>query len=214
MKLFSFTLLFASVLPALPIAMADDAQIYLSPMENRSIIDGHVLSGSRGRNAVNMAAGDANAQINAAAIALSPNGVANVDLNTKQNLHQNSRPVPGISESGIAGNAFTNSIGALSINQTSGTGNAQTSGTGNAQINGMAIGIGQDVNVMSESMLSNMSTGAGLAAHHEPDEGTRSATISDSAFTGSRGLVQVNQSAGSGNRTANNFVIQLELGTK
>lgn len=206
MKLFSFTLLFASVLPALPIAMADDAQIYLSPMENRSIIDGHVLSGSRGRNAVNMAAGDANAQINAAAIALSPNGVANVDLNTKQNLHQNSRPVPGISESGIAGNAFTNSIGALSINQ--------TSGTGNAQINGMAIGIGQDVNVMSESMLSNMSTGAGLAAHHEPDEGTRSATISDSAFTGSRGLVQVNQSAGSGNRTANNFVIQLELGTK
>jgi hypothetical protein len=206
MKLFSFTLLFASVLPALPIAMADDAQLYLSPMDNRSIIDGHVLSGSRGRNAVNMAAGDANAQINAAAIALNPNGVANVDLNTKQNLHQNSRPVPGISESGIAGNAFTNSIGALSINQ--------TSGTGNAQINGMAIGIGQDVNVMSESMLSNMSTGAGLASHHEPDEGSRTATISDSAFTGSRGLVQVNQSAGSGNRTANNFVIQLELGTK
>ena len=107
--------------------------------------------------------------------------------------------------SGIGGHAFTNSIGALSINQ--------TSGTGNAQVNGMAIGIGLDVNVMSESMLSNMSTGAGLAAR-EPDEGIRSATIADSAFNGSRGLVQVNQSAGSGNSTANNFVLQLDLGAK
>ncbi len=205
MKLLPLSLLFASLLPSLPAAMADDALTGLPYAINSSMIDGHALSGSRGRNVVNMAAGDANAQQNAAAIALSPNGNASIGLFTQQNLHQNSSTSPGMSVSGIGGNAFTNTMGALSINQ--------TSGTGNAQVNGMAIGIGLDVDVMSENMLSNMSTGAGLAAR-EPDDGTRSATIADSAFTGSRGLVQVNPSAGSGNSTANNFVLQIELGTK
>jgi hypothetical protein len=205
MKLLPLSLLFASLLPSLPAAIADDALTGLPYAINSSMIDGHALSGSRGRNVVNMAAGDANAQQNAAAIALSPNGNASIGLFTQQNLHQNSSSSPGMSISGIGGNAFTNTMGALSINQ--------TSGTGNAQVNGMAIGIGLDVDVMSENMLSNMSTGAGLAAR-EPDDGTRSATIADSAFTGSRGLVQVNQSAGSGNSTANNFVLQIELGTK
>ncbi|EEF81056.1 Fap amyloid fibril minor component [Methylophaga thiooxydans] len=205
MKLLPISLLFASLLPTLPAAIADDALTGLPYAINNSMIDGHALSGTRGRNVVNMAAGDANAQQNAAAIALNPNGVASIGLFTQQNLHQNSSTPSGLSISGIGGHAFTNSIGALSINQ--------TSGTGNAQVNGMAIGIGLDVNVMSESMLSNMSTGAGLAAR-EPDEGIRSATIADSAFNGSRGLVQVNQSAGSGNSTANNFVLQLDLGAK
>ena len=205
MKLLPISLLFASLLPSLPVAIADDASMGLPYAINNSIIDGNALSGARGRNVVNMAAGEANAQQNAAAIALNPNGVANVGLFSQQNLHQNSSMVPGLSVSGIGGNAFTNTVGALSINQ--------TSGSGNAQVNGMAIGIGLDVNVMSESMLSNMSTGAGLAAH-EPDGGTRSATIADSAFTGSRGLVQVNQSAGSGNSTANHFVLEFDLGTK
>lgn len=205
MKLLPISLLFASLLPCLPFAIADDASMGLPYAINNSMIDGNALSGARGRNVVNMAAGEANAQQNAAAIALNPNGVANVGLFSQQNLHQNSSTVPGLSVSGIGGNAFTNTVGALSINQ--------TSGSGNAQVNGMAIGIGLDVNVMSESMLSNMSTGAGLAAR-EPDGGTRSATIADSAFTGSRGLVQVNQSAGSGNSTANHFVLEFDLGTK
>lgn len=205
MKLLPISLLFASLLPSLPAAIADDASMGLPYAINNSMIDGNALSGARGRNVVNMAAGEANAQQNAAAIALNPNGVANVGLFSQQNLHQNSSTVPGLSVSGIGGNAFTNTVGALSINQ--------TSGSGNAQVNGMAIGIGLDVNVMSESMLSNMSTGAGLAAR-EPDGGTRSATIADSAFTGSRGLVQVNQSAGSGNSTANHFVLEFDLGTK
>jgi hypothetical protein len=124
---------------------------------------------------------------------------------TQQNFHLNDSQTPGLAVSGIGGHAFNNTVGALSINQ--------TSGSGNIQANGVVIGIGLDVNVLSESMLSNTTTGAGLAAR-DVDGATRSATISDSAFTGSRGLVQVNQSAGSGNSTANNFVLQLELGTK
>jgi hypothetical protein len=39
-------------------------------------------------------------------------------------------------------------------------------------------------------------------------------SISDTAFSGARGLVQVNQSAGSGNATANNFVLSVQAGTK
>lgn len=202
MKYFTLSLLIASLIPT-SIVMADNSLPDVPMSISSSIIDGNALSGSRGRNVVNIAAGDANAQMNAAAIALNPNGVASASVLTQQNLHANSGNPNGISMSGIAGNAFSNSVGALSINQ--------TSGVSNAQINGVVIGIGLDVNVMSESMLSNTTTGAGLAAP-ELDGGTRSATISDSAFSGSRGLVQVNQSAGSGNSTANNFVLQVELG--
>ncbi|MEC9313558.1 MAG: hypothetical protein VYB22_01630, partial [Pseudomonadota bacterium] len=125
MKLLPLSLLFASLLPSLPAAIADDASMGLPYAINNSMIDGNALSGARGRNVVNMAAGEANAQQNAAAIALNPNGVANVGLFSQQNLHQNSSTVPGLSVSGIGGNAFTNTVGALSINQTSGSGNAQ-----------------------------------------------------------------------------------------
>lgn len=185
------------------IANADEALFGLpagtAPSINHSLIDGLALSGARGRNAVNMATGDANSQLNAAAIAIGTNGSAN--MLTQQRNNQNLSSSPSLSTSRISGHAFTNSVGSLSINQ--------TSGLANTQMNGVVIGIGKNINLMSESMLSSTNSGVGLATT-EPDTGIRSATISDSAFTGSRGLVQVNQSAGSGNNTANNFVLQIE----
>lgn len=172
-----------------------------TPSINHSLIDGMALSGTRGRNTVNMATGDANSQLNAAAIAIGTSGAAN--LQSYQRDHLNLNTTPSLSRSAISGNAFSNSVGSLSINQ--------TSGLANTQMNGVVIGIGDGINLMSESMLSSTNSGVGLATT-EPDTGSRSATIADSAFTGSRGLVQVNQSAGSGNNTANSFALQLELG--
>lgn len=196
--------LMSSLIFVLPVS-ADNSLFDLPSSVTRSVIDGNTLSGTRGRNAVNMAAGDTNAQVNAASLAFDSAGIANATVSLRQNLNFNTSGPADLSISDISGNAFSNSIGAISINQ--------TSGAGNAQANGMAIGIGQQVNVMSESMLSSTTAGVGLSAS-DTDTGTRSATISDSAFTGSRGLVQVNQSAGSGNSTANNFALQFDLGTK
>lgn len=170
-----------------------------------SVIDGNALHNVSGRNAVNMASGDSNSQVNAAAIAIDIDGIANANINIRQYQNVNASSLPNLSTSDIGDNAFANSSGAISINQ--------TSGIGNTQANGLAIGIGQQVNVMSESMLSSTTAGVGLSTS-ETDTGTRSVTISDSAFTGARGLVQLNQSAGSGNSTANNFALQFELGTK
>ncbi len=170
-----------------------------------SVIDGNALHSVSGRNAVNMASGDSNSQVNAAALAIDSDGLANASVLTRQYQNVNASTLPDLSISDIGDNAFANSSGAISINQ--------TSGIGNTQANGMAIGVGLQVNVMSESMLSSTTAGVGLATS-ETDTGTRSVTISDSAFTGARGLVQVNQSAGSGNSTANNFALQIELGTK
>lgn len=199
----NITIVLASLIPLASVS-ADGVIPDMPASISSSVIDGNVLSGARGRNAVNIAAGDANAQINAAAIALTPNGTASAGVITQQQNNRNASGVNGISVSNISGNAFQNNVGALSINQ--------TSGVGNTQANAMLIGVGLEVNVMTESMLSDTTTGAGLAAS-EPDTGTRNATISDGAFSGSRGLVQVNQSAGSGNSTANSFVLQIELGT-
>lgn len=190
--------------PDLPMSIINSIPELPASISN-SVIDSNVLNGVSGRNAVNMASGDSNNQVNAAALAIDSNGLANANVLTRQYQNTSASTLPNLSTSDIGDNAFANSSGAISINQ--------TSGIGNTQANGIAIGIGQQVNVMSESMLSNTTAEVGLSTS-ETDTGTRSATISDSAFSGARGLVQVNQSAGSGNSTANNFALQFELGTK
>lgn len=172
----------------------------------RSVIDGNALSNVRGRFAVNMAAGDSNAQTNAGAMAIGlDGGTAAALVGVHQTTGWSRATAPDLSIAVIGGHAFANSSGAVSVNQ--------TSGAGNTQANGMAVAVGFDVEAASESVLAATASGVGLAG---PARGAnmKAVSISDSAFRGSRGLVQINQSAGSGNSTANNFAFQLQLGTK
>lgn len=172
----------------------------------RSVIDGNALSNVRGRFAVNMAAGDSNAQTNAGAMAIGlDGGTAAALVGVHQATGWSRATAPDLSIAVIGGRAFANSSGAVSVNQ--------TSGAGNTQANGMAVAVGFDVEAASESVLAATASGVGLAG---PARGAnmKAVSISDSAFRGSRGLVQINQSAGSGNSTANNFAFQLQLGTK
>ena len=171
-----------------------------------SVIEGNALSNVHGRTAVNMAAGDSNAQINAGALAINlEGGTATAQVNLLQTVGSIRATAPDLSVAIIGGRAFANSSGAISVNQ--------ASGVGNTQANGMAIAVGIDLVVVSESLLAATATGVTLVG---PARSTNSkaASISDTAFQGSSGLVQVNQSAGSGNSTANNFALQLQLGTK
>jgi len=169
---------------------------------SRSAIDGDVLANARGRLAINVSAGFANAQSNSAALAASSGSAkaavtANVRVDAVSETQVDSSAI-------IAGSAFAGAAGMLSVNQ--------ASGGANAQANVIAIGLGADADVIAESVLS--STASGVAPASAARASVREAAISDSAFRGARGLVQVNQSAGSGNRTANHFALQVQTGSR
>jgi hypothetical protein len=171
----------------------------------QSVIDSNVLSHVRGRFAVNMSAGDSNVQANAAAVALGAQGSSAIGLvGGIQVTDPRQATLPNLATAIIGEHVFANSSGLISINQ--------TSGVGNAQANGAAFAMGFD-EVIAESVLSATTsnavpTGAGASKSHQ------AASINDTAFDGTSGLVQVNQSAGSGNSTANNFALQVQLGAK
>lgn len=171
----------------------------------QSIIDSNVLSGVRGRFVVNMAAGDSNAQANAAAVALGAQGSPAIGLvGGAQITNLRQAGLPDVSVATIGNNAFAHSSGMISVNQ--------TSGVGNAQANGVALALGFE-EVVAESVLSAATSGA-VPVGAGAGKGHQAVSIHDTAFDGARGLVQVNQSAGSGNSTANNFALQVQLGAK
>jgi len=171
----------------------------------QSVIDGNALSHVRGRFAVNMTAGDSNVQANAAAVALDTQGGTAIGLvSGVQVTDPRQAGLPDIATASIGGNAFAHSAGLISVNQ--------SSGVGNAQANGAAFAMGFE-EVIAESVLSATTSnavpaGAGTGKSHQ------AVSIADTAFDGAHGLVQVNQSAGSGNSTANNFALQVQLGAK
>lgn len=186
-------------------AVAADPLPDLPGYMTQSVIDSNVLSNVRGRFAVNMAAGDSNVQANAASVALGAQGGPTIGLTGGLLLTDpRQATLPDVAVASIGDHVFANSSGLISVNQ--------TSGVGNAQANGAAFALGFD-EVVSESTLAAATsnavpTGAGTSKSHQ------AASINDTAFQGARGLVQVNQSAGSGNSTANNFALQLQLGAK
>lgn len=193
---------FISTLPVLAQEALNELPMYVTT----SVIDGDALSNTRGRFAVNVAAGDSNAQVNAGALSIDPSGgLAAANVISHQSVGQNSITAPDLSIAIIGDRAFTNSVGAISVNQ--------ASGVGNTQANGMAIALGVEVEAVSESLLSATASGVGLNGAGS-SSGEKAATISNTAFQGSRGLVQINQSAGSGNSTSNNFAFQLQLEAK
>jgi len=191
--------------PHSQIAIAQDNLPDIPSYMTQSIIDSNALSHVRGRFAVNMTAGDSNTQANTAAIALgTQNGPAIGIVNGMQVTGSQQTNLPDIAIATIGGQAFAHSSGLISVNQ--------SSGVGNAQANGAAFAMGFE-EVVAESVLSAATSNAvpidaGNSKRHQ------SVSIDDTAFHGAHGLVQVNQSAGSGNSTANNFALQVQLGAK
>jgi hypothetical protein len=170
---------------------------------DKSVINGNALSNVHGRITVNMAAGDSNRQVNAGAFAINQSGGLATALTTShQAIDSTNATQADFSTALINGNAFAGSTGAISINQ--------TSGVLNSQANGLAFALGSEVEAVSESVLSDTHSGAGLI-DSDATMGKATADIADTAFVGARGLIQINQSAGSRNTTANNFAFQLKL---
>lgn len=170
-----------------------------------SVIGGNVLEHGNGAIAVNQAAGDDNQQANVAAIAINPHGLAVAHTSVSQSMKNISGTLPDKAEARIDGNAFAHALGAIAVNQ--------ASGFANRQANSAAIAMGIRGEVIADSVLAEtLPDAAGLVVG--PSKGVLSVSVSETAFQGARGVVQLNQTAGSGNNSANNFALRVSAEPK
>ncbi|MGF6553886.1 hypothetical protein ABIA48_000266 [Pseudomonas sp. S30_BP2TU TE3576] len=153
----------------------------------------------RGNFNVNQAAGDQQQQVNVRALAIGTE--ADATTSVKQTITTPANPSMD-STANIGGTSFSNGIGVLGVNQGAGTNNQMT--------NAMRISIGAAPQAVDDSALSqqNVALLPNSGATGTPT-GSRQVVTSDQAFTGSRGVIQVNQSAGVGNRMANTLSIRV-----
>jgi hypothetical protein len=153
----------------------------------------------------NQAAGDGQQQVNTRALAIGSG--TNAQAAAANNVLQSNENVPfnpaGIDASAsIGGSSFANSQGVVGVNQ--------GAGSGNQQINAMRIAVDSLPQGLNDSALAQQSVRPStLSGATEPQSGARIVSLDDSAFSNSRGVVQLNQSAGVGNRSINNLGIRM-----
>lgn len=166
-----------------------------------STISGNAFSGASGAINVNIAAGDHNLQSNSGAIAIGGNALANNIV--VQQIKANNSLAPDRSSVQIRDNALSHASGWISINQAAGTQNVQS--------NTMSVALGVRGSSLTSANLSQVTSG-GNGQELDPETGSssrRDVEVDASAFRGTTGVVQVNQSAGIGNATRNNFSLRV-----
>ncbi|MBC3257429.1 adhesin [Pseudomonas paralactis] len=102
----------------------------------------------------------------------------------------------------IQGASFINGNGVLGVNQ--------SAGANNQSINAVRISLNPGPQSIDDSVLLQQNTTQLTDSGLTPTTGSRQVATSDQAFTGSRGVIQVNQSAGVGNRVANTLGITIK----
>ena len=168
-----------------------------------SMADNSALIHSSGKQyegvlSINQAAGTRQQMSNSRAIVL---GGQATTLNL-QKLDGNVDPSLN-AKAAILGTSFTNGNGVLGINQ--------SAGANNQSINAVRISLNPGPQSIDDSVLlqqntTTLATDSGSTS----TTGSRQVVTSDQAFTGSRGVIQVNQSAGVGNRVANTLGITIK----
>ncbi|MNJ58069.1 hypothetical protein D3C77_536840 [compost metagenome] len=146
---------------------------------------------------INTAAGQDHQQINARAIAIGQHATAQLILQQNLELEALNHAVDAQSE--ILGASFSQSSGLIGVNQ--------AAGAGNQQINALRLRLSAQPQALDDSVLSqqNVTAPATLSGSTDDARGTRVVVTDNRAFSGSRGVVQLNQSAGVGNRSVNNL---------
>jgi hypothetical protein len=180
------------------VSAGDDDYAAMLGYLTSSHLDGHVLQGAEGSVTMNLAAGDLNSQANLRAFASGADAQGWIDA--RQRTLGNRVDAPLDAQATIAGHVLAGAHGLVSINQ--------ASGTANAQLNAVAAALAsQGIRETTDGSLSAVvsasaevqpGTGAGV-----PGEGTRSVSVAAGAMQGFRGVLQLNQTAGSGNATGN-----------
>jgi len=170
-----------------------------------NLISATALSGSTGRIAVNTAAGNGSTQANIAAVS-----VGGVSASSAIGSEQRALVLYPVTRTGarseIGADAFRGASGLISVNQ--------SSGNGNTQANLAAIAAGQipEISIEQLAHVGAAPPATQQAAGEAGGMPGKNAVIADSAFAGARGIVQINQLAGSGNSTANVFALSIGAG--
>lgn len=175
---------------ALPAMAVDPAMTSYSVIEDTGI-------DTQGLVGVNVGAGDLNQQINGRAIATGQEHVARLQL--QQELALPSLDLTQEAHAHLLGGSFSNSSGLIGVNQ--------AAGTGNQQINAFRLSHGRQLRQdLDDSVLAQQLVApAQPSGATEQPRGGRVVVTDDKAFAGSRGVVQLNQSAGVGNQTVNSL---------
>ncbi|MGU7772407.1 hypothetical protein ACV229_19815 [Burkholderia sp. MR1-5-21] len=159
-------------------------------------------SGVTGAIAVNETAGLDNAQSNQLALGMGTPGGGYVGVTQSAIAHAH----VGDTTTRIEGSAFSNVSGALLVNQSAGAGNLQRNST--------VLGtLGAEARAVSDTELSETAPGHGGPGLPVGGRVMPEASISGDAFKHISGIVQVNQTSGAGNATANSFVLRPPAGT-
>ncbi|MDD1507486.1 adhesin [Pseudomonas sp. CNPSo 3701] len=156
-------------------------------------------SAYQGNLSVNQAAGDLQQQANVRVISVGGTGVSASTV--RQSIDQ----LPAGSaarntQANIDGNAFSGGNGVVGV--------TQAAGVGNQQVNVLSVTLLAAPQSLDDSVLAQSVTRADESFSATP-VGERRAQMSNEAFSGSRGVVQLNQSSGIGNRTANHLSIRV-----
>ncbi|KAA0942541.1 MULTISPECIES: adhesin [unclassified Pseudomonas] len=169
----------------------------MADSNNNAVIDNSGKQYS-GNLSVNQAAGNQQQQINSRAIAIGAHaqvgGALIQKLDGKADPSLNAKAV-------IQGSSFSNGSGVLGVNQ--------SAGANNQMINAVRISISAGPQGIDDSVLSQQNMTLLPDSGLTSPTGSRQVVTSDQAFTGSRGVIQVNQSAGVGNRVANTLNVNI-----
>ena len=175
-------------------AMADSG---VATVNNANIQDAGVQY--KGNFNVNQAAGDQQQQANVRAIAIGTNSGASTKIH--QSIDTPANPSMNATAT-IGGTSFSNGNGVLGVNQ--------SAGANNQMANAARISISAGPQSVDDSALSQQNVALLPSSGATGSQtGSRQVVTSDQAFTGSRGIIQVNQSAGVGNRMANTLSIRV-----
>lgn len=205
----SLIVLFSFAMPAPaagPATCNDDCGAPGADAVDYSVIEGEAFSSITGLNAVNQAAGIGNSQANSSAMAVAPHGRAVIRFSIRMltDTGADATRQTTVRAAIIRDNAFSNSRGATGINQ--------AAGTGNLQHNARAIAVGRFTEVSDAVLMENRPSADRGDTRSDTVSGPAFTGVGEKAFSGAAGLIQLNQAAGAGNATANQFVATATIG--
>ncbi len=162
----------------------------------QSTISGSAFQGASGSIKVNEAAGNGNAQANITVLS-SGNIVVGLSQKVSGLEHDTGNAT-------IGDTAFAGASGAIQLNQ--------VAGSGNTQGNVIVLQLDGHATLLTDAALSNAVASPERPETDSHSSGGNSTSISSHAFSGASGVVQINQTAGTSNRTTNSFQLQLQPG--
>ncbi|RKF47402.1 hypothetical protein [Paraburkholderia fungorum] len=183
-------------------SVAAHAQTPPAIVDALSVIGNGAANGATGVVAINEAAGLDNVQANQGVLA---NGQAPLNLiSSSQSASTNAKTTAA--KSTISNNAFSNTSGLIEVNQ--------SAGVGNLQRNSAVIGSGPlEAEIVADGVLSATTAKGGSLGKASDNHDAREVSIGADALKNVSGIVQINQTAGSGNVSSNSFVLRPPAGT-